>query len=51
MDKKWLEAPLQTMLGLCSNNLQPTIKKNNTPVKQVNKQTCKQIWVIKQLSY
>ena len=49
-DKKRPEAPLQTMLGLDSSYLQTTIR-NNKPEKQVKKQTCKQIWVRKQLSY
>ena len=49
-DKKRLEAPLQTMLGLDSSYLQKTIR-NKKPAKQVKKQTCKQIWVRKKLSY
>ena len=48
-DKKRLETPLQTMLGLNSSYLQTTIR-NKRPTKQVNKQTYKQIWVRKQLS-
>ena len=49
-DKKWLEAPLQTMLGVDSSYLQTTIR-NKKPAKQVKKQTYKKIWVRKQLSY
>ena len=49
-DKKWPEAPLQIMLGLSSGYLQTTIR-NKKPAKLVKKQTCKQIWVRKQLSY
>ena len=49
-DKKWPEAPLQTMLGLDSSYLQTTIR-NKKPAKQVKKQTCKKICLRKQLSY